>query len=83
MTFQTQLSIGTSNVPGVWINTDVKYFNNPIETLLYYANNFPPDGFLELIEGKDDFELQCKMGEKILQYQDINYLNNNVYPNLI
>ena len=78
MLFETELELGVSNSPNKWVNTHNQYFNNRLDALNYYA--WTPNPASQLIESNDDFELECKMGEMMLNYRDEKWLNENLYP---
>lgn len=80
MLFETGLNLGTTHEPNKWVNYKNVYFNNGLEALNYYADTSCPAS--QLVEGEDEFELQCRMGEMILNYMDDNWLNENLYPYL-
>lgn len=80
MLFYTQLELGISNKPNQWVNTSNVVFDDPLLALEYYANTKCPAS--QIIKAKDDYELQCKIGEMILNYMDEKWLNKNLYPYL-
>ena len=78
MLFETELKLGVSTTPNKWVNTANYVFEDGLEALNTYANTPCPAS--QLIEAEDDYELKCKMGEMILNYQDEEWLNENLYP---
>ena len=69
MLFDTEFNLGVSIHP-----------NNGAEALHYYTHS--PSQFSEIIDAEDMYELQCKMGEMMLNYRDEEWLNKNVYPRI-
>ena len=57
-----------------------KYFDNGAEALNYYTHL--GSQFSEIIDAEDMYELQCKMGEMMLNYRNEEWLNKNVYPRI-
>lgn len=80
MLFETEISLGISNTPNKWVNTKNILFKNGSKALECYANTPCPAS--QLVAAKDDYALQCKMGEMILNYQNEKWLNDNLYPYL-
>jgi len=78
MLFETELKLGISSTPNKWVNTANYLFENGLEALNAYANTPCPAS--QLIEAEDDYELKCKMGEMMLNYQNEKWLNENLYP---
>jgi len=78
MLFETEINLGVSVTPNRWVNYRNIYFDNGIEALDCYANTRCPAS--QLVDGVDDYELQCKMGEMMLNYMDEEWLNKNLYP---
>ena len=78
MLFETEINLGVSVTPNKWVNYRNIYFDNGIEALDCYANTCCPAS--QLVDGADDYELQCKMGEMMLNYMDEEWLNKNLYP---
>lgn len=78
MLFETELKLGISSTPNKWVNTANYLFENGLEALNAYANTQCPAS--QLIEAEDDYELKCKMGEMMLNYQNEKWLNENLYP---
>ena len=78
MLFYTEIELGVSSTPNKWINTENYYFDNGTEALMTYAEIPCPAS--QLIEAEDDFELKCKMGEMILNFQNQKWLDENLYP---
>lgn len=78
MLFETELKLGISSTPNKWVNTANYIFENGLEALNAYANTPCPAS--QLIEAEDDYELKCKMGEMMLNYQNEEWLNENLYP---
>lgn len=80
MFFSTELELGLSNAPGRWINTGIYYTDDGVKALSKYANT--PNPASQLIVADDEYELKSKIGEMILNYQDEDWLNENLYPYL-
>lgn len=80
MLFDTEINLGVSSTPNKWVNTKNVYFDNGVDALKYYVETYTPA--IEIIEAKDDYELQCKMGEMMINYTNDNWLNENLYPYL-
>ena len=80
MLFETELELGVSSHPGKWVNTKNYIYDNGAQALDAYANTPCPAS--QLIQAEDDYELKCLMGKMILNYQDENWLNENLYPYL-
>lgn len=80
MLFDTEINLGVSATPNKWVNYKNVYFDNGIEALDYYSNTPCPAS--QLIDGADDYELQCKMGEMMLNYMDDKWIEENLIPYL-
>lgn len=80
MLFETEINLGVSATPNKWVNYKNVYFDNGVEALDYYANTPCPAS--QLIDGVDDYELQCKMGEMMLNYMDDKWIEENLIPYL-
>lgn len=80
MLFDTAINLGTSNEPEVWVNYKTLLFDNGKDALNAYVNIPCPAS--QLITAEDDYELKCKIGEMILNYQDKDWLNKYLYPYL-
>ena len=80
MLFDTEFNLGVSIHPNRWVNIENKYFDNGSEALNYYTNY--GSQFSELIDADDMYELNCNMGEMMLNYRDEEWLNKNVYPRI-
>lgn len=80
MLFKTGLELGTMTEPGVWVNYNNIYTDDPTEALYLYSEIPCPAS--QLIKGTDEYDLQCKMGEMILNFQNEDWLNENLYPYL-
>ena len=80
MLFDTEINLGVSATPNKWVNYKNVYFNNGVEALDYYSNTPCPAS--QLIDGVDDYELQCKMGEMMLNYMDDKWIEENLIPYL-
>lgn len=78
MLFETEFKLGVSGNPNKWVNTANYYFDNGTDALNAYANTPCPAS--QLVEGKDPYELKCRMGQMLLNYQDEDWLNENLYP---
>lgn len=78
MLFRTKRELGLSKKPNQWMCEDILYFDNGTDALLAYANTKCPAS--QLISAEDDFALQCKCGQMILNYNDEKWLNENLYP---
>jgi hypothetical protein len=78
MLFETEMNLGISNIPNKWVNLKNLYFNDSLSALEAYANI--PNPASQLVEANDDYELQCKMGEMMINYRDDSWLNENLYP---
>lgn len=78
MLFETEMNLGVSNNPNKWVNIKNLYFNDSLSALEAYANI--PNPASQLVEAKDTYELQCKMGEMMINYRDDSWLNENLYP---
>ncbi len=77
MLFDTEVNLGVSAHPNKWVNIENKYFDNGAEALKYYIHS--GNRFSEIIDAEDTYELQCKMGEMMLNYRDEQWVNNHVY----
>lgn len=80
MLFDTEINLGVSATPNKWVNYKNVYFDNGVEALHYYSNTMCPAS--QLIDGVDDYELQCKMGEMMLNYMDDKWIEDNLLPYL-
>lgn len=80
MLFDTEVNLGLSTHPNRWVNVENKYFENGADALHYYTNY--GSQFSEIIDAEDTYELQCKMGEMMLNYRNEEWLNKNVYPRI-
>lgn len=80
MLFDTEVNLGVSIHPNRWVNVENKYFDNGAEALHYYTHS--GSQFSEIIDAEDMYELQCKMGEMMLNYRNEEWLNKNVYPRI-
>lgn len=70
MIFESEIESGFGTHPNKLINSKNLYFNNGIQALQAYINLPINRKYTFLISGNDDYELQCLMGEKILQYSN-------------
>ena len=80
MFFSTEIELGMSNTPGKWVNYRTFYTDDGSLALYTYANT--PNPASQLIVADDEYELKSKIGEMILNYQDDDWLNQNLYPYL-
>jgi hypothetical protein len=80
MFFSTELELGISDKPEQWVNTDIYYTDNGAKALYKYANT--PNPASQLIVAEDEYELKSKIGEMILNFQDKEWLDENLYPYL-
>lgn len=79
MFFRTETEMCVPNAkPNKWVNTHNKIFENGFDALQCYSNTRCPAS--QLIDAEDEYELQCKMGEMYLNFQDKEWLNKNLYP---
>lgn len=80
MLFMTEMEMGISQIPNKWINTKNYRFNNGQDALDFYANT--PCSASQLIDANSEEELVSKMNEMILNYQNEQWLQDNLYPYL-
>lgn len=78
MLFDTKWNLGTSDKPNQWVNIDNVYTDNGLEAITLYSNIKNPAS--QLIEGNDIYEIQCKMGEMSMNFQNEEWLNKCLYP---
>lgn len=76
--FDTTFNLGLSNTPNQWFNVKNEFFQTAEEALLAQTKNTYQ--YSDVIIGEDEYELQCKIGELIINFMDENFLNNYVYP---
>ena len=80
MLFDTEVNLGVSIQPNKWVNVENKYFDNGADALHYYTHS--DSQFSEIIDAEDMYELQCKMGEMLINYMDDAWLNEHVYTRI-
>ena len=80
MLFDTEVNLGVSIQPNKWVNVENKYFDNGADALHYYTHS--DSQFLEIIDAEDMYELQCKMGEMLINYMEDAWLNEHVYTRI-
>lgn len=80
MLFNTEIELGISNTPNKWVNTKNYKFNDGAAALDFYANTPCPAS--QLIDANSEEELVEEMNTMIKNYQDENWLENNLYPYL-
>lgn len=71
MHFETEIALNKGTVPNKWINTYNHFFNNGKEALNYFLKSTMPYEQIEIVSANDEYELQCKMGEMILKYMNV------------
>lgn len=83
MLFNTEFELGISNNPNKWVNVkNYKFYGNDagIKALNFYANI--PNPASQLIEAYSEQELIDKMNSMLKNFNDNQWLNNNLYPYL-
>lgn len=79
MQFETALRLGVEGAkPSTWINTKNLFTFNGAEALYAYAEI--PNPASQLIKGENKDDLLQQMNEMITNYQDQDWLNENLYP---
>lgn len=77
--FEKAGNLGEDEIPPhVYLCTNKRYFNNGVDALSYYANTPCPAS--QLLDANTEEELNDKITEMIINYQDENWLNENLYP---
>jgi len=83
MLFMTEMELNISQTPNKWVNTKNYIFdgdNAGRKALTFYADTPCPAS--QLIDANDLEELQTKMNDMIHNFNDEEWLNNNLYPHL-
>lgn len=80
MFFNTEIELGISNQPNKWINTGNSFFTNGLSALDTYANTKNPAS--QIVDGETKEELANNMEEMNNNFNNINWLNENLYPYL-
>lgn len=80
MLFYTEMELGISNKPNVWLNYGNLYYDNGLEALETYANTKCPAS--QLIDAESKEELFVKMNDMLHNFQDNKWLEENLYPYL-
>lgn len=80
MLFNTEIELGISNTPNKWVNTKNYKFNDGTSALDFYANT--PNPASQLIDATSEEELESKMNDMIHNFQNENWLEENLYPYL-
>lgn len=78
MLFYTELELGISQKPNVWLNFGNQYYENGSQALEAYANTPCPAS--QLIDAKDKDELLVKMNDMLHNFNDPKWLEENLYP---
>jgi len=81
MLFMTEMELNISQSPNKWINTKNYIFDGEdagLKALTFYADT--PCAASQLIDAPDLDELQTKMNDMLHNYQDENWLQENLYP---
>lgn len=77
MSFESEISLSVGIYPNRWVNVSNEYFESGTEALLCLISKSDPFQMNEIIDGVDDYELQCKMGEMMINYQNPEWVTNN------
>lgn len=80
MCFSTEMELGLSNKPEVWVNTKNFLYTNPLEAL--YAYSDIPCPASQLIDADSEEELKQKMEEMKTNFTSKDWLNEHLYPYL-
>ena len=80
MLFYTEMELGISQKPNVWINYGNQYYENGVEALEAYANTPCPAS--QLIDAENKEELLVKMNDMLHNFQDKKWLEECLYPSL-
>lgn len=80
MLFYTELELGISQKPNVWLNYGNQYYENGAQALEAYANT--PCAASQLIDARDKDELLIKMNDMLNHFKDNKWLEENLYPYL-
>jgi len=81
MLFMTEMELGISQIPNKWANTKNYIFDGEdagLKALDFYANTRCPAS--QLIDANNLKELETKMNDMLHNYQDENWLQENLYP---
>ena len=78
MLFETELNLGISGQPNKWVNTTTIKYDKGIDALEAYANTRCPAS--QLVDATSDEELDKEIEQMRKNYQDENWLNENLYP---
>lgn len=80
MLFYTELELGISQKPNVWLNYGNHYYESGAQALEAYANTPCPAS--QLIDARDKDELLIKMNDMLNHFKDNKWLEENLYPYL-
>ena len=80
MLFYTELELGISQKPNIWLNVGNQYYESGAQALEAYANTSCPAS--QLIDAKDKDELLVKMNDMLNNFKDPKWLEENLYPYL-
>lgn len=75
MEFETEISLGVSSKPNVWVNTHNTYFTDSVQALHHYMHTNAT--MADIVGAEDEYTLQCKMGEMILNFMDSEWVSKN------
>ena len=80
MLFYTELELGISQKPNVWLNFGNQYYESGSQALEAYANTPCPAS--QLIDAQDKDELLVKMNDMLHNFNNPKWLEENLYPTL-
>lgn len=80
MLFFTEIELGISNTPNKWVNTANSVYLNGTDALNAYANTRCPAS--QLIDATSPEELADKMTEMVDNFNNPEWLDNELYPYL-
>lgn len=80
MLFYSETDLDISDNPRKWVNVQNRYYVNGEEALNAYANTPCPAS--QLIDANSIEELVAKMNQMLVNFNDNDYLEKNLYPYL-
>lgn len=75
--FDTELSLGLSNKPNQWVNTNTYETRDGAKALYKYI--YSDAASVQLFTADDAYSLHAMIGEMILNYMDEAWVDKNVY----
>lgn len=78
MLFETELNLGKSSIPNKWVNVRNIITDNGVEALTLYSNI--PNPASQIVDAKNLDELESNMQNMINNYNNPQWLEENLYP---